>query len=129
MSVPTASQDVYPYQNEPNWPRSEKAIARKVFDAAQKPEHQEAMRQTKQMANQLKEPANVWELELCLTQRRKDIDRKYDFRLYRLTRVFGTLLSEGRVSQEKLRGLREDKVKAIRSAAGVLSDDVLVLAL
>jgi len=71
---------------------------------------------------QIKEPADVWELERCLTRRRKDIDRKYDFRLSRLTQVFGTLLCEGRASEEELRGLREDKVKAIRSAT-VLSDD------
>ena len=71
----------------------------------------------------MKEPANVWELEHYLTQRRKDIDRKYEFRASRLTRVFGTLLYEARITEEELRGLREDKVKAIRSCAKVLSHD------
>jgi hypothetical protein len=75
------------------------------------------------MANQLKEPANVWELEHYLTQRRKEIDRKYDFRSSRLTGVFGTLLCERRISEEELRGLREDELKAIRSSAKVLSED------
>ena len=124
MSGSTATQNMYPYQNEPSWSRSEKAIARKVFEGALTRELQEIMRQAKQMANQIKEPADVWELERYLTQRRKDIDRKYDFRLSRLTRVLGTLLYEGRVSEEDLRVLREDKMKAIRSAATVLSDDV-----
>jgi hypothetical protein len=123
MNSPSATQNTYPYPNEPSWSRSEKAIARKVFDAALKRELQEVMRKAKQMANQFKEPANVWELERYLTRRRKDIDRKYDFRSSRLTRVLGTLLCERRISEEELRGLREDKMKAIRSSAKVLSED------
>jgi len=35
---------------------------------------QDVMRKTKQMANQIKEPAEVWELEHYLTERRKEID-------------------------------------------------------
>ena len=65
----------------------------------------------------------MWELERYLTQRRREIDRKYSFRASQLTRVFGTLLYEGRVSEEELRGLREDKLKAIRSCAKVLAAD------
>jgi hypothetical protein len=62
-------------------------------------------------------------LEHYLTERLKDIDRKYDFRVSRLTRVFGTLLYDGRVTEEELHGLREDKIEAIRSCARVLSED------
>jgi len=60
---------------------------------------------------------DLWDLEHYLTERRKDIDRKYDYRDSRLTRVFGRLLYEGRVSEEELRGLCEDKLKSIRSLA------------
>jgi hypothetical protein len=67
--------------------------------------------------------ADLWHLEHYLTERRKEIDRKYEFRSSRLTRVFGRLLYERRVSEEELRGLREDKMKAIRSCAEVLSED------
>lgn len=77
------------------WSRSEKAIARRLFHAALKRELQDVMQETKQKANQIKEPANLWGLERYLTQRRKEIDRKYDFRASQLTRVFGTLLYEG----------------------------------
>jgi hypothetical protein len=62
----------------------------------------------------------VWELERYLSERRKDIDRKYDFRSSRLTGVFGTLLCECRISEEELRGLGEDKMKALRSSAKVV---------
>jgi hypothetical protein len=65
----------------------------------------------------------VWELERHLTQRRKDIDRRYDFRSSRLTQLFGRLLSERRINEQELHGLREDKMKAIRSCARLLSQD------
>ena len=114
MSSPSATPHGYPHQNEPIWSRSEKAIARKVFDAALKRELHEVMQQTKQMAKQISDPADLWHLEHYLTQRRKDIDRTYDFRSSRLTRVLGRLLSDRRVSEEELRGLSEDKLEAIR---------------
>src|SRR5216683_3313208 len=120
MSSPSATQNTYPYQNEPTWSKSEKAIARTAFDAALKRELQDVMRKTKQMANQIKEPADVWELEHYLTERRKEIDRKYDFRGSRLTDVLGRLLYEKRLAEEELRGLREEKMKSIRSFAQFL---------
>ena len=62
---------------------------RTAFDAALKRELQDVMRKAKQMANQIKEPADVWELEHYLTERRKELDRKYDYRYSQLTQVFG----------------------------------------
>jgi hypothetical protein len=123
MSGPSATQNTYPHQNEPTWSKSEKAIARIAYDAALKRELHKVMQETKQKASQIKEARDLWTLERYLTDRRKDIDRKYDFRASRLTRVFGTLLCEGRVTEEELHGLREDKLEAIRSCAEVLSED------
>ena len=123
MSSPSATQNTYPYQNEPTWSKSEKAIARTAFDAALKRELQDVMRKTKQMANQIKEPADVWDLQHYLTQRRKEIDRKYDYRYSQLTHVFGRLLCEKRLGEEELGGLREDKLKSIRSFAQFLAED------
>jgi hypothetical protein len=123
MSSPSATQNTYPYQNEPTWSKSEKAIARAAFDAALKRELQDVMRKTKQMANQIKEPADVWELEHYLTERRKEIDRKYDYRYSQLTQVFGRLLYEKRLGEEELGGLREDKRNSIRSFAKFLAED------
>jgi hypothetical protein len=81
------------------------------------------MQETKRMANQISDPTDLWHLERYLTERRKEIDRKYDFRSSRLTRVFGRLLCERRVSEVELRGLRQDKLEAIHSCAKVLADD------
>jgi hypothetical protein len=123
MTSPSATQDSYPYQNEPVWSKSEKAIARKAFDAALRRELQEVIQETKRMANQINEPADLWDLEHYLTQRRQEIDRKYDYRYSQLTHVFGRLLYESRLSEEELRGLREDKLKSIRSLAKFLAED------
>src|SRR3984885_16206272 len=106
MSSPSATPNTYPYQNEPTRPKSEKAIARTAFDAALKRELQDVMHKTKQMANQIKEPADVWELEHYLTERREEINRKYDYRYSQLRHVFGRLLYEGRLSGGERRGVR-----------------------
>ena len=122
MTSPSATPDRYPYQNEPIWSKSEKAIARKAFDAALKRELHEVIQETKRMCSQIKEPADLWDLEHYLTQRRKEIDYKYDYRYSRLTHVFGRLLQEGRLSEEELSGLREGKLKSIRSYAKFLAE-------
>src|SRR5271167_1104307 len=97
MSSPSATPNTYPYQNEPTWSKSEKAIARTAFDAALERELHEVIQEAKKMANQIKEPADVWELEHYLTERRKEIDRKYDYRYSQLTQVLGRLLYEKRL--------------------------------
>lgn len=123
MSNPSAPQGSDPYQDEPTWSKSEKAIARTAFDAALKREFHELMQETKQRAKQINEPADLWDLEHYLTERRKEIDRKYDYRYSQLRHVFGRLLYEGKVSEEDLRGLRDDKLKSIRALAKFLAED------
>ena len=113
MSSPL-SPNAYPYQNEPIWSKSEKAIARKAFDAALAQELQQVIQEAKRMAREIKQSSELWDLELHLTQRRKEIDRKYEFRGSRLTHVLGRLVCEGRVNEEQLSGLREDQLKSIR---------------
>jgi hypothetical protein len=44
-------------------------------------------------------------------------DRKYDYRYSVLTDVFARLFREGRVSEEELKGLGEEKLAYIRSFA------------
>jgi hypothetical protein len=68
MSSPSVNQNTYLWQNEPTWPKSEKAVAHTAFDAALKRELQEVMQEAKQMANEIKEPADAWDLEHYLTE-------------------------------------------------------------
>src|SRR6516162_3276719 len=99
------------------WSKSEKAIARKTFDAALEGELQEVIQEAKRMASQIKQPSDLWDLEHYLTERRREIDRKYDYRYSQLDLVFGRLLRERWIDEEDLRGLREDKLESIRSYA------------
>jgi hypothetical protein len=115
LSQPTTSDK--DNKHETMWSRSERATARRVFDAVLRRELQELMQDTKLMASRIKEAPDLWELELYLTRRRKEIDRKYEWRTSRLLRVFGRLLHEGRLKKEDLRGLGEDKLASIRSCA------------
>lgn len=125
MSSPSISQETYPWQNQPTWSKSEKVIARKAFDAALGRELLEVIREAKRMANQIQHSSELWDLEHYLTERRKQIDRKYDYRYSQLTDVFGRLLHERRVTEEELRGLREDKMKLIHSFAEFLARDAV----
>ena len=122
MTSPSATPHRYPYQNEPSWSRSEKVVARTAFDAALRRELQEVMQEAKQMVSRMKGPVDLWDLERYLTERRKDIDRKYDARGSRLKDVLGRLLYENRLGEEDLRGLRKEKMKSIRSFAQFLRD-------
>jgi hypothetical protein len=125
MPSPSAMQDLYPYQNEPTWSKSEKAIARKAFDAALGRELLEVIRKAKRMATEIQQSSDLWDLEHYLTERRNEIDRKYDYRYSQLTQVFGRLLHERRLKEEELRGLREDKMKLIHSFAEFLARDAV----
>ena len=117
MNSPSATPGRYPNQNEGTWSKSEKAIARTAFDAALTRELEDVMQKAKQMANQIKDPEELWELERYLTERRKEIGRKYDYRYSQLDLVFGRLLREKWIDEKELCGLREDKLRAIRSYA------------
>ncbi len=123
MTSPSSSplQNGDANQRDLTWSRSEKAIARKAFDAALKRELHEVIQEAKQMAKQIQQPSDLWDLEHYLTERRKQIDRKYDYRYSQLAIVFGKLLRESRLGEEELRGLREDKLKSIRSYARFLA--------
>jgi hypothetical protein len=123
MSSPSATQNTYPCQTEPTWSKSGKAIARTAFDAALGREHHKVIQEAKKMASQIQQSSDLWDLEHYLAQRRKEIDRKYDYRYSQLTHVFGRLLYEKRLREEELRGLREDKLKPIRSLAKFLAEE------
>lgn len=125
MSIPSQSPIPYGYasKSDMTWSRSEKAIARQAFDAALKRELHELMQEAKEIADQIKRPSDLWDLQEYLMQRREEINDKYDYRYSRLTEVFGRLLYETRVSEGELRGFSEDKLKTIRSFARFLAED------
>jgi len=52
-----------------------------------------------------------------LTQRRKEIDAKYEFKYSVLLLVLADLVREGRITPDELHGLGEDKLRIIRDHA------------
>jgi len=109
--------DPYTDIRDLKWTPAEKAIARKAFDVALRRELEAVIREAKVRAGKIEQPSGLWELERYLTQRRKDIDRQFDFRYSVLPLVFGNLLREGRLNEEELHGLGQDKLAYVRSYA------------
>jgi hypothetical protein len=54
-----------------------------------------------------------------LTQRRQEIDRIYDYHYSILPLAFAKLLSDGRLVEDELRGLGEDKPGRIQRCSSI----------
>jgi hypothetical protein len=115
------SRDVQEMVRDLKWSHTEKQIARKAFELALDREFRSVIRRAKDMAGQIEQPTDLWDLEHYLTESRKRIDRTYDYRYSVLTDVFGRLVREGRLSEDELQGLGEDKLQSIRSYARLLA--------
>ena len=122
MTSPFATQDRYPYQNEPFGRGQKKPSLAKPSTLLWAKELHELIQEAKRMANEIQKSSDLWDLEYHLTQRRKEIDHKYDVRGSRLTDVLRRLLYENRLGEEDLRGLQDEKIKSIRSFAQFLRD-------
>jgi hypothetical protein len=114
---PAAGQDFYATMRNLKWSSTEKAIARKAFDRALHQELDAAIQSTKQMALRIRQASELWELEHHLTQLRKQIDRKYEYKYSTLVLVFADLVREGNLDSDDLRGLSEDKLRYIHQHA------------
>jgi len=113
-TLPT--QNVYSKMRDLRWSAKEKAIARRAFDRALHRELKATIQEARQMAARIKEPDELWELERHLTQRRKEIDAKYEFK-YSVLLVLADLVRAGRINPDELHGLGEDKLRIIRDHA------------
>ena len=114
---PSADQDFYSKMRDLKWSSTEKAIARRSFERALHQELNAAIQSTKEMAAKIRQASELWELERHVTQLRKEIDRKYEYKYSTLILVFADLIREGKLDSENLRGLSEDKVSYIRQHA------------
>ena len=96
------------------WSKKEKRIARAAYDKAYKREMERIQEAIYEMAKSFKEENDVWRLHDYLTRKRREVDRKYDYRYSVLILVFARLLGEGLINDEDLEGLSEDKIARIR---------------
>jgi len=102
------------YSNEIKWSSSEKKIARDAFDKAYQNEIEEIENAIKEKVKKLEMASDIWSLHDYLTKRRKEIDRKYDYRYSQLLFVFRTLISQNYISVNDLSGLSEEKISIIQ---------------
>ena len=96
------------------WSRSEKTVARRAYDHAHDRELAALAEEVRRRANRITEPRHIWALHDFLTRKRKEIDRKYDYRYSQLVLVFALLIRDGWLTEEELAGLGEDKLARIR---------------
>src|SRR5271166_263945 len=104
----------YDTMRDLRWSPAEKAIARRAFDRALHREFQAVVCEARKMMAKVEQVSELWELEQYLTERRKAIDRRYDYRYSVLPIVSGGLIREGRLGEQELDGLGEDKLGLIR---------------
>jgi hypothetical protein len=114
---PSSTQNRPTGMHEVKWSPSEKSIARRVFDAALQRELDAITQEVKRMAQRITTPADLWALEDYLTQSRKEIDSKFDYRYSVLPILFARLIKDGRITHEELHGLAEDKLGYVRFAS------------
>ena len=100
-----------------DWSKQEKEIARRAFSAAHEREYMAIAHEVRKMAARINEPSDIWQLHDYLTEKRKEMVRKYDYRYSVLLSVFGLLMSEGWLKQEDLVGLSDEKLQEIKQTA------------
>jgi hypothetical protein len=96
------------------WTDSEKKVAHQAFDRALKREFDELIVETKRRASAVQHPDDAWNLAEYLLERRKQIDASYDYRYSVLPLVFAALIRAGRLNEQELDGLHEDKLAEVR---------------
>jgi hypothetical protein len=102
---------------ELRWTEAEKKLSRQAFEIALQAELADVLRDFKARAAAVRTPEDMWLIEHFLSQRRRELDAKYDYRYSQLISVFGQLVREGRLAEAQLKGLSHDKLEFIRRIA------------
>ncbi len=97
------------------WSKTEKKVARAAFEKAYQRECLDIIEKIRTKAKKISKPDNIWRLHDFLTQKRGEIDEKYDYRYSKLILVFARLINEGWIDFSDLKGLAEDKIDRIES--------------
>jgi len=101
--------------NHIKWSKSEKKIAREAFEKAYERECSYLAGRIREKANNIRKSDDVWELHDFLTEKRKEVDEKYDYRYSVLDFVFARLTKEGWLEYDDLEGVAEEKIECIKS--------------
>ena len=104
---------------ELRWTEAEKKLSRRAFEVALQAELANILQDFKARAAAVQTPDDMWPIEHFLSQRRRELDAKYDYRYSQLISVFGRLVREGRLTEAHLAGLSDDKLEFIRRIASL----------
>jgi hypothetical protein len=96
------------------WSHAEKKIAREVFDRALDAELRDTVAEFKARAAAVSTPEEMWNVRGFLAFREREIEEKYNYRYSQLILVFSRLIREGRVREEELTDLADEKLAFIR---------------
>jgi len=70
------------------------------------------------------DPAEIWRVHDYLSEKRREIDHKYDFRYSVLISVLGRLLAEGWASEAEIAELKPEKIEQIKHSASLWKADL-----
>ena len=104
------------------WSKSEKVVARQAFTMAYDRECKSIEEELRKRVTDLQNPEGLWAIHDYLTEKRRGIDKKYDYRYSVLPFVFARLLHEGWIKREDLTGLSVDNIETITSISMLLAE-------
>jgi hypothetical protein len=105
--------------SEDKWSKTEKSVARAAFDKAYDKECRQIIGKLKEKSLKLSDPKDLWELHDYLSEIRKEISEKYDYRYSVLLLVFAHLLKQQWLKIDDLEGLSGDKIDRIKRLANI----------
>ena len=97
------------------WSKTEKKIARAAFEKAYRKECSDIIEKIRTKTKKISKPDNIWRFHDFLTEKRDEIDEKYDYRYSKLILVFARLINEGWLDSSDLEGLAEDKLDRMKA--------------
>ncbi len=100
--------------NDLKWSNGDKQIARQAFKKAYDAECVELLAKVREMADQAREPGDLWQIHDFLDRERRQIGEKYDYRYSVLVLVFVRLVAEDRLTLNDHEGLSEDILSEIQ---------------
>jgi len=100
--------------HELRWTPSEKKAARRAYDKAFELQCAAITKEVKRMLQKMSNPGDIWRIEEYLYEKRKEVDRLFQFSYSRLILVFSILMRDGWMTDADLAGLDQEKIDRIK---------------
>jgi len=104
---------------EITWSPTEKKAARAAFDQALAREMKAIKQEAVAMLKSMQDDFAIWDLLDYLSEKRREIDKKYDYRYSVLLLVFARLVFEGWLTEDDLSGIGREKIDIIKRVRSI----------